>query len=63
MLGSSPAAGPSHLARVGFVAQDTPVYGSFSVADHLRMGAPLIARGLETGTHRLVWNQSVTRRR
>ncbi|WP_169989076.1 ABC transporter permease subunit [Microbispora sp. H10836] len=26
-------------------------------------GAPLIARELELGTHRLVWNQSVTRRR
>ncbi|WP_166349491.1 ABC transporter permease subunit [Phytoactinopolyspora limicola] len=26
-------------------------------------GAPLIARELETGTHRLVWNQTVTRRR
>ncbi|MEV6931424.1 ABC transporter permease subunit [Dactylosporangium sp. NPDC051485] len=26
-------------------------------------GAPLIARELETGTQRLVWNQSVTRRR
>ncbi|MGI5149702.1 ABC transporter permease subunit [Plantactinospora sp. CA-294935] len=26
-------------------------------------GAPLIARELETGTHRLVWNQSVSRRR
>ncbi|GAA0715979.1 ABC transporter permease subunit [Dactylosporangium roseum] len=25
-------------------------------------GAPLIARELETGTHRLVWNQSVSRR-
>jgi hypothetical protein len=25
-------------------------------------GAPLIARELEAGTHRLVWNQSVTRR-
>ena len=24
-------------------------------------GAPLIARELETGTHRLVWNQTVTR--
>ncbi|MEU6753129.1 ABC transporter ATP-binding protein [Spirillospora sp. NPDC046719] len=41
VLGSAPAAGPSHLARVGFVAQDTPVYGSFTVADHLRMGARL----------------------
>ncbi|MFG2089082.1 MULTISPECIES: ABC transporter permease subunit [unclassified Spirillospora] len=26
-------------------------------------GAPLIAREMELGTHRLVWNQSVTRRR
>jgi hypothetical protein len=26
-------------------------------------GAPLVARELETGTHRLVWNQSVTRTR
>jgi ABC-type transport system involved in multi-copper enzyme maturation permease subunit len=26
-------------------------------------GAPLVARELETGTHRLVWNQSVTRGR
>jgi ABC-2 family transporter protein len=26
-------------------------------------GGPLIARELESGTHRLVWNQSVTRRR
>ncbi|MFD4865680.1 ABC transporter permease [Streptomyces sp. NPDC058412] len=26
-------------------------------------GAPLIARELETGTHRLVWNQSITRGR
>jgi ABC-type transport system involved in multi-copper enzyme maturation permease subunit len=26
-------------------------------------GAPLVTRELETGTHRLVWNQSVTRRR
>jgi ABC-type transport system involved in multi-copper enzyme maturation permease subunit len=26
-------------------------------------GAPLVARELEAGTHRLVWNQSITRRR
>lgn len=26
-------------------------------------GAPLVARELENGTHRLVWNQSITRRR
>ncbi|GIM90263.1 ABC transporter ATP-binding protein [Paractinoplanes toevensis] len=39
VLGARPAAGAAHLGRVGFVAQDTPVYPSFSVADHLRMGA------------------------
>jgi len=39
VLGARPAAGAAHLARVGFVAQDTPVYASFSVAEHLRMGA------------------------
>jgi ABC-2 type transport system ATP-binding protein len=39
VLGSRPAANAAHLARVGFVAQDTPVYASFSVADHLKMGA------------------------
>ena len=26
-------------------------------------GAPLVARELEAGTHRLIWNQSVTRTR
>nr|WP_319461437.1 ABC transporter ATP-binding protein [Micromonospora sp. RTP1Z1] len=39
VLGSRPAANAAHLARVGFVAQDTPVYASFSIADHLKMGA------------------------
>jgi ABC-2 type transport system ATP-binding protein len=39
VLGARPAIGAAHLARVGFVAQDTPVYASFSVAEHLRMGA------------------------
>lgn len=43
VLGSSPAANAAHLAKVGFVAQDTPVYASLSVADHLRMGARLNA--------------------
>ena len=39
VLGERPAAGPAQLARVGFVAQDTPVYTRMSVADHLRLGA------------------------
>jgi ABC-2 type transport system ATP-binding protein len=41
VLGSRPAANAAHLAKVGFVAQDTPVYASFTVAEHLRMGARL----------------------
>jgi ABC-2 type transport system ATP-binding protein len=39
VLGQPPAAGPAQLARVGFVAQDTPVYAGMTVADHLRLGA------------------------
>ncbi|MCX5343576.1 ABC transporter ATP-binding protein [Streptomyces atratus] len=41
VLGAEPAASPAHLAKVGFAAQDTPVYAELSVADHLRMGARL----------------------
>jgi ABC-2 type transport system ATP-binding protein len=41
VLGSKPAANASHLARVGFVAQNTPVYGSFTVAEHLVLGRKL----------------------
>ena len=32
---------PSFLGRVGFVAQDAPLYRDFSAADHLRMGRHL----------------------
>ena len=39
MLGGRPASGPAQLAKVGFVAQDAPVYAGFTVADHLRFGA------------------------
>lgn len=41
VLGARPAANAAHLARVGFVAQDAPVYAGLSVADHLKMGAKL----------------------
>ncbi len=41
VLGEQPAAGPAQLARVGYVAQDTPTYASLSVADHLTLGARL----------------------
>ena len=39
VLGTVPARGSAELARVGYVAQDTPTYSGLSVADHLRMGA------------------------
>jgi ABC-2 type transport system ATP-binding protein len=39
VLGASAAEGAVQLGRVGFVAQDTPVYARLSVAQHLRMGA------------------------
>ena len=41
VLGAQPAADPAHLAKVGFVAQDTPVYADLSVAEHLRLGRSL----------------------
>jgi ABC-2 type transport system ATP-binding protein len=39
VLGGKPAESPAQLGRVGFVAQDTPVYSSLSVADHLKLGS------------------------
>jgi ABC-2 type transport system ATP-binding protein len=41
VLGGRPAAGPAQLARVGYLAQDAPVYAGLSVTDHLRLGARL----------------------
>lgn len=41
VLGRRPGAGPVQLARVGYMAQDAPVYAGLSVADHLRLGAHL----------------------
>jgi ABC-2 type transport system ATP-binding protein len=39
VLGGRPASSPEQLARVGYVAQETPTYAGLSVADHLRFGA------------------------
>ncbi|HEX9035319.1 MAG TPA: ABC transporter ATP-binding protein [Streptosporangiaceae bacterium] len=39
VLGGQPGSSSAQLARVGFVAQDTPTYAGLSVADHLRLGA------------------------
>jgi ABC-2 type transport system ATP-binding protein len=41
VLGGRPASGPAQLAKVGFVAQDSPTYAGLSVADHLKLGARL----------------------
>jgi len=41
VLDGQPGSGPAQLAKVGFVAQDTPVYAGLSVADHLRLGGHL----------------------
>jgi ABC-2 type transport system ATP-binding protein len=54
ILGSSMQGQPgSMLARVGFVAQDAPLYRNFSVADMLRFGAHLNPR----------WDDSIAQRR
>ncbi len=41
VLGNRPAAGRAQLARVGYLAQDAPLYAGLPVADHLRLGAHL----------------------
>jgi ABC-2 type transport system ATP-binding protein len=39
VLGGQPASSSEQLAKVGFVAQDTPTYAGLSVSDHLKLGA------------------------
>jgi ABC-2 type transport system ATP-binding protein len=41
VLGARPAQDSTQLGRVGFVAQQNPLYSSLTVADHLRLGAGL----------------------
>ena len=53
VCGGRPAGGAAQLAKVGFVAQDTPTYPGLSVADHLRLGARLNPR----------WDDAVARSR
>ena len=53
VCGGRPAADADQLAKVGFVAQDTPTYPGFSVAEHLRLGARLNPR----------WDAAAARRR
>jgi ABC-2 type transport system ATP-binding protein len=44
VLGARPAESPAQLGRVGFVAQETPLYSTLSVADHLKLGGWLNPR-------------------
>jgi ABC-2 type transport system ATP-binding protein len=44
VLGGRPAASAAQLGRVGFVAQDPPLYAALSVGDHLDLGAWLNPR-------------------
>jgi len=43
VLGDHPRSGPQQLARIGFLAQDSPTYSRLSVGQHLRMGELLNA--------------------
>ena len=53
VCGGRPAGSAEQLAKVGFVAQDTPTYSGLTVADHLRLGAHLNPR----------WDDAAARRR
>ncbi|RJL27103.1 ABC transporter ATP-binding protein [Bailinhaonella thermotolerans] len=53
VCGGVPGSGPEQLAKVGFVAQDTPVYAGLSIEDHLRLGARL----------NRAWDDDLARRR
>jgi ABC-2 type transport system ATP-binding protein len=44
VLGGVPGRGTDQLRKVGFVAQETPVYAGLSVADHLKLGQHMNAR-------------------
>ena len=38
VLGAPPDSGPAALARIGFLAQDSPTYARLTVGQHLKMG-------------------------
>ena len=48
VLGGRPGDGPDQLARVGYVAQDTPTYAGLTVEEHLRLGRHLNPRWDDT---------------
>jgi ABC-2 type transport system ATP-binding protein len=63
VLGGRPASGSGQLAKVGFVAQDTPTYANLTVADHLRFGAHLNPRWDDAIAQRRVDQLGLDRRR
>ena len=54
VCGGAPAADAAQLAKVGFVAQDTPTYAGLTVAEHLRLGAHLNPRWDEAAAQRRI---------
>jgi ABC-2 type transport system ATP-binding protein len=44
VCGGTPGSGPEQLAKVGYVAQSTPVYTGLTIEEHLRLGAHLNPR-------------------
>ena len=44
VLGGRPGSTADELAKVGFLAQDVPLYGGLTVGEHLRLGARLNPR-------------------
>ncbi|HEU4331853.1 MAG TPA: ABC transporter ATP-binding protein [Lapillicoccus sp.] len=54
VCGGTPAVDSEQLARVGFVAQDTPTYAGLTVAEHLRLGAHLNPRWDEAAASRRI---------
>jgi ABC-type transport system involved in multi-copper enzyme maturation permease subunit len=61
--------GPDLVGRTDFSDQEVPYYGGLFAVYLLPAvvgvfwGVPMVTRELETGTHSLVWNQTVTRSR
>jgi ABC-2 type transport system ATP-binding protein len=54
VLGARPAGSPAQLGKVGFVAQQNPLYSGLTVAEHLRLGAWLNPRWDKTlAEHRI----------
>jgi ABC-2 type transport system ATP-binding protein len=54
VCGGMPGSGPAQLAKVGYVAQNTPVYAGLTVEEHLRFGAHLNPNWDEKGALRRV---------